>query len=123
MNSFSFTGNLGRDAVVRHTQGGDAVAGFSVAAKAGYGDNAQTIWVDCSIWGKRAESKLVDFLKKGTLVGVTGELGTREYEGKTYITCRVSELTLLGKSDNAMPTTAPSQQPAGESIIDDDVPF
>ena len=82
----------------------------------GYGDNEQTIWVDCSLWGKRAESKLIEFLKKGTLVGVTGELGTREYEGKTYITCRVAEITLLEKRESS-PSSA--SQPA----IDDDVPF
>ena len=98
MNVFTASGNIGRDAEVRNA-GGTSVAGFSLAVKSGYGDKAQTVWVDCSIWGKQAESGLVQYLKKGQFVVVTGELGTREHEGKTYVTLRVSNVTLGGKQD------------------------
>ena len=98
MNVFTASGNIGRDAEVRNA-GGTSVAGFSLAIKSGYGDKAQTVWVDCSIWGKQAESGLVQYLKKGQFVVVTGELGTREHEGKTYVTLRVSNVTLGGKQD------------------------
>lgn len=130
MNVFNFIGNLGKDAVVRDA-GGTAVAGFSVAAKSGYGDKQQTIWVDCSLWGKQAESRLVDYLKKGQQVAISGELGTRDHEGKTYITCRVSSVTLCGKRDD-MPSASqsapsrPAQQqpaPASSADMDDDIPF
>ena len=93
MNVFTASGNIGRDAEVRNA-GGTSVAGFSLAVKSGYGDKAQTVWVDCSLWGKQAESGLVQYLKKGQFVVVTGELGTREHEGKTYVTLRVSNVTL-----------------------------
>ena len=98
MNVFTASGNIGRDAEVRNA-GGTSVAGFSLAVKSGYGDKAQTVWVDCSLWGKQAESGLVQYLKKGQFVVVTGELGTREHEGKTYITLRVNNVTLGGKQD------------------------
>ena len=98
MNVFTASGNIGRDAEVR-SAGGTSVAGFSLAVKSGYGDKAQTVWVDCSLWGKQAESGLVQYLKKGQFVVVTGELGTREHEGKTYITLRVNNVTLGGKQD------------------------
>ena len=98
MNVFTASGNIGRDAEVRNA-GGTSVAGFSLAVKSGYGDKAQTVWVDCSLWGKQAESGLVQYLKKGQFVVVTGELGTREHEGKTYVTLRVSNVTLGGKQD------------------------
>lgn len=130
MNVFTFTGNLGRDAQVRQA-GGTSVAGFSVAVKSGYGDKAQTLWLDCSLWGSRADSKLVDYLVKGQQVAVSGELGTREHEGKTYLTCRVNDITLVGKrDDNATPRTnnAPKQSAASapQPVIDDfdeDIPF
>lgn len=127
MNVFNFIGNLGKDAVVRDASG-TAVAGFSVAAKSGYGDKQQTIWVDCSLWGKQAESRLVDYLKKGQQVAISGELGTREHEGKTYITCRVSSVTLCGKRDdmpsaNQQASSRPAQQPAPVVVDDSDVPF
>ena len=96
MNVFTASGNIGRDAEVRNA-GGTSVAGFSLAVKSGYGDKAQTVWVDCSLWGKQAESGLVQYLKKGQFVVVTGELGTREHEGKTYVTLRVNNVTLGGK--------------------------
>lgn len=99
MNVFTASGNIGRDAEVRNA-GGTSVAGFSLAVKSGYGDKAQTVWVDCSLWGKQAESGLVQYLKKGQFVVVTGELGTREHEGKTYVTLRVSNVTLGGKQDS-----------------------
>ena len=98
MNVFTASGNIGRDAEVGNA-GGTSVAGFSLAVKSGYGDKAQTVWVDCSLWGKQAESGLVQYLKKGQFVVVTGELGTREHEGKTYVTLRVSNVTLGGKQD------------------------
>lgn len=108
MNVFTASGNIGRDAEVRNA-GGTSVAGFSLAVKSGYGDKAQTVWVDCSLWGKQAESGLVQYLKKGQFVVVTGELGTREHEGKTYVTLRVSNVTLGGKQDAQK--SAQGQQP------------
>lgn len=108
MNVFTASGNIGRDAEVRNA-GGTSVAGFSLAVKSGYGDKAQTVWVDCSLWGKQAESGLVQYLKKGQFVVVTGELGTREHEGKTYVTLRVNNVTLGGKQ--GAQKSAQGQQP------------
>ena len=109
MNVFTASGNIGRDAEVRNA-GGTSVAGFSLAVKSGYGDKAQTVWVDCSLWGKQAESGLVQYLKKGQFVVVTGELGTREHEGKTYVTLRVNNVTLGGKQDSQKSVQGQQQQ-------------
>ena len=109
MNVYTASGNIGRDAEVRNA-GGTSVACFSLAVKSGYGDKAQTVWVDCSIWGKQAESGLVQYLKKGQFVVVTGELGTREHEGKTYITLRVNNVTLGGKQDSQKSVQGQQQQ-------------
>lgn len=112
MNVFSFTGNLGRDC--RVGSGQTPVVGFAVAVKSGWGDKAQSIWVDCNLWGKQAESRLPEFLVKGQQVAVTGELGTREHEGKTYLTCRVSSVDLVGgrrdEQQQAPRQQAPQQQ-------------
>ena len=78
MNTFSFTGNLGKDCRVNQTAN-STVCGFNVAVKSGYGQNEQTLWIDCSIWGKQAESKLPEYLVKGQKVAVSGELGQREH--------------------------------------------
>ena len=94
MNNFNFTGNLGNDCRAG-TAGQTAVVNFSVAVKSGYGQNEQTIWVDCALFGNRATA-LAPYLTKGQTVAVSGELGTREHNGKTYITCKVNDVTLVG---------------------------
>ena len=111
MNNWSFTGNLGKDCRIGQA-GSSAVCNFNVAVKAGFGNNEQTIWADCALWGKQAESGLVNYLKKGQQVAVTGEMGTRDHDGKTYVTCKVTSVSLIGgKSDNASaPQQAPQQQ-------------
>lgn len=109
MNVFCFTGNLGNDCRIG-SAGGTAVCNFSVAAKSGFGQNEQTIWIDCALWGKQAESRLPEYLLKGQQVAVSGELGTREHEGKTYITCRVTSVNLVGGKADGAP--APQQQAA-----------
>jgi len=101
MNNLNFTGRLGKDAELRFTGAGDPVLGFSVAMDAGYGDKKQTIWLDCSQWGKRAES-LEQHLKKGTQVAGHGELSTFTTDsGKTYLKVRLSDITLLGGSTSS----------------------
>ena len=134
MNSWSFTGNLGRDAEQRYTQSGDSVVSFSVGVKAGFGDKATTTWANCSMFGKRGES-VVPYLKKGTLVGIVGEVNLREYQDKEgqkrySLDVRVNDLTLLGGKPSG--DSAPSEKPqrnaqgapkASISDMDDDIPF
>lgn len=134
MNLFAFTGNIGGDVKV-NSAGGTAVANFSVAVKAGYGDKAQTIWIACALWGKQAESKLVDYLVKGQGVAVSGELSTREHDGKTYLQVRVGTIDLVGggKSEGGQSSATQKSRPApqqsapqpapGADQFDDDIPF
>jgi|SRR5690554_1562331 len=126
MNVLSLTGNLGGDAEVRQA-GSSTVCNFSVAMKAGYGAKAQTVWLDCSIWGKQAEGQLPNYLKKGQQVALSGELSTREYDGKTYLQLRVNTIDLIGKRDDAPAqpaATAPQSAPAPMADpFEDDIPF
>ena len=136
MNVLSATGNLGKDCNTNNVNG-TAVCNFAVAMKSGFGDRAQTIWLDCALWGKQAESKLVDYLVKGQQVAVSGEMGTREHEGKTYMTLRVNQISLVGGKSEGGQAPAPqngggklsqppvSQQQAPANTFDDGdgIPF
>ena len=120
MNVFNAIGRVGKDAIVRYTQSGKAVAGWSLAVDDGWGQNKQTVWLDCSLWGDRAE-KLAPYITKGAQIGVTGSIGTREHDGKTYVTLRVQDVTLLGgKGERGQQQ---DQQPAAVPDYDDDIPF
>jgi len=137
MNVWNFTGNLGRDAETRFTPAGDAVTGFSVAVKAGFGEKATTTWVNCNLWGKRGEA-ISQYLVKGALVGISGECSLREYQDKegqkkSSLEVRVNDLTLLGKKEGGNrpeenPHTPPRQQAAKrdsnfDPFADDSIPF
>ena len=104
MNSLSAIGNIGQDATLRYTPSNDAVASFSFALTAGFGNKASVMWLNCNVWGKRAET-LAPMLLKGTQIGITGEISLRPYKAKdgtekTSLECRVSDVTLLGKPEN-----------------------
>lgn len=101
MNIFNFTGRLGRDCETRYTQAGMAICSFAVAVDYGFGDNKGTNWIRCSLFGKRAEGKLPQYLLKGTQVAVSGELRVREYDDKdgnkrTSVDVSVDKLDLIG---------------------------
>lgn len=128
MNNYNVIGRVGKDAVTRQA-GNEPVTGWSLAVDSGYGEKKQTLWLDCSMWGKRGE-KVAEYITKGSQLGVSGELGTREHEGKTYLTLRVGDVSLIGgKPDSSNAPRAPRQEskpapaPAGDVPFDDDIPF
>ncbi len=100
MNLFSFTGNLGKDAEVKHMQSGTALCEFSVAVKSGYGDKEKTNWVRCVMFGKKAEGQLPQYLVKGTQVAISGELELQEWEGANgkgaALAATVQNIDLIG---------------------------
>lgn len=97
-------GRLGKDADLRTTKEGTPVSTFSIAAEVGFGDRKKTLWVDCTIWGKMAES-LTQYLRKGTQIAVSGELDVRASVSKesnepgAAIQLTVRELTLCGSAN------------------------
>jgi len=124
MKTITVAGNIGKDAVVRSTQSGEKVTGWSVAVEERVGQDKRTIWFDCTLWGKRGES-LAPYLTKGGKVAVSGELSTREHEGKTYLTVRADQVTLLGgKQDGERRDNAgQADQGGGRDDMDDALPF
>lgn len=128
MNNFSAVGRIGKDAVTRYTQGNKAVTGWSLAVDKGFGENKQTVWLDCSWWGERSV-KVAEFIKKGDRLAVVGEIGTREHDGKTYVTLDIRDVTLLGDKKEGGGTTqrparqVPQNSPAEEFGDSEDIPF
>ena len=100
MKSITIFGNVGKQPELRTTQQGQKVCGFSIAVNDGYGDNKRTLWFDCSCWGKRGEA-IANNVSKGDKLCVTGDLSTREYEGKTYLTVNVNDFSFAGSSERS----------------------
>jgi single-strand DNA-binding protein len=82
INQVALTGRLTRDVDLRYTQGGTAVASFTLAVDRNF-TNAQgereSDFINCVIWRKSAEN-FSNFTRKGSLVGVQGRLQTRSYD-------------------------------------------
>ena len=136
---------IGRDAEIRHTAGGDAVASLSLAftyGRKGEDGKRPTQWVDASLWGKRAEA-LAPYLLKGGMVSVTLEDVALQTFNKsdgsigTKLVGRVMDIELAGGGQAAAPsappppspppkpTPRPAAPPAGSGFddMDDDIPF
>ncbi|CAB4152434.1 single-stranded DNA-binding protein [uncultured Caudovirales phage] len=102
---------------------------FSVADS--QGKEKPTIWWNCGLWGKRAQS-LEQHLIKGQSVTVSGNITEREYTDKDGVKrkaqeIRVNEVTLQGGARTSAPSQQkPAAKSAGGGFDDpdlDDIPF
>ena len=111
VNKVILVGNLGRDPELRYTQGGQAVANFTLAttdrftSKDGGERQERTEWHRIVAWGRTAEL-CAQYLSKGRSVYVEGRLQTREWEDKEGQKRRTTEVVaqtvqFLGGRDGA----------------------
>ena len=139
INKVILIGNLGRDPEVRYTQGGTAVANFTMATTDRWSDPSgerkeRTEWHRIVVWGKQAEIA-GEYLRKGRSVYVEGSLQTREWTdrdgNKRYTTeIKAQRFQMLGgrgDADRAPMGGDPPQhqvaEPADGGYDEDDIPF
>ena len=106
INRTVLVGRLTRDPELRYTQGGTAVASFTLAVNRQFTNSQgerEADFINCVIWKKAAEN-FTNFTHKGSLVGIDGRLQTRNYENKqgqrVYVTEVVVENFSLLESKN-----------------------
>lgn len=119
-------GNATRDAELRTTQSGKKVLTFGIANNQRFGDTEKTNFVDCSLWGDRAE-KLAPYIKKGTGLFLQGSLDYREWERdgqkRSKLELHVDKLSFKGgRKADAEAEDKPAPEIAGD-LYDDDIPF
>jgi len=150
VNKVILVGNLGRDAELRYTPGGAAVATLNLATTEVWNDKGgqrqeKTEWHRIVLWGKQAES-LQEYLTKGKQIYVEGRLQTRQWDdkdgNKRYTTeIKADRITLLGGGGGGAGRSQPmdrgasidrggvsvphggGDEPPMEPITDDDIPF
>jgi single-strand DNA-binding protein len=96
VNKAILVGNLGRDAEMRFTSGGTAVATVSLATTERFTDKEgqkreDTQWHRIVIWGKTAES-LQEYLTKGKQIYVEGRIETKEWTNKEGQKVKTTEI-------------------------------
>ena len=106
-------GNIGKDASVRTMERGVIAINFPVAHNKNWRDKrsgesrTKTTWVNCTIWKKEgANMRILDFLKSGALVELTGTPFAKAYpqdDGtiKTEIRLNISKTNILRPSKSS----------------------
>ena len=128
---------IGKDAEVRFTPGGTAVANVSLAftyGKKGDDGKRPTQWVDASIWGQRAEPMAPYLLKGKQIVAYLEDVHLQTYtkgDGtqNTKMVARLADLEFVADGSDHKPTqkpqSAPQSKPQGSGFDDfpDDIEF
>lgn len=152
INNVVLVGRLTKDPDLRYTNSGSAVATFTLAVNRNFTNangNREADFISCVIWRKPAET-MANYAKKGTLLGVTGRIQTRNYESqqgqRVYVTEVVCENFQLLESikdsnefkpqnqssqtnpnptniDNQANQNSSTSTTADTTITDDDFPF
>jgi len=128
LNQCNFIGRLGRDPEIKFTEGGKAVCSISIACSEKYKGEERTVWVSVIFWEKLAEIAS-QYLRKGSLIFVSGRLQTRSWEDKdgnkkftTEIVCKDMKM-LGGKRENGSRSEAGGNAHDAPTGAEDDVPF
>lgn len=94
MNQVNLTGRLTKDIELRYTQSGKAVGTATIAVnrkfKSSNGER-EADFINFVIWNKSAEN-LANYSGKGSLIGLSGEWQTRNYENNQGQRVYVNEL-------------------------------
>ncbi|MDR1867959.1 MAG: single-stranded DNA-binding protein [Treponema sp.] len=142
LNHVTLIGRLTRDAELKYTASGQAVCKFSIAVNRRRKMGEQWIdeanFFDIVVWGRQGET-LHQYLVKGKLVGVDGELRQDRWEqdgqNRSKVEIIASNLQLLGTNPGVSSSNNTSggygtytervhesQGPTDSSFVDD-VPF
>jgi single-strand DNA-binding protein len=145
VNKVILVGRLGKDPEIRFTQGGKAVANFSIATDESYKNSdgekvKKTEWMNIVVWGNSVEAFVQPYLHKGDLVYIEGKLQTRSWEkdGEKKYTTEINVTDIKGlitgdsekqpDPQNTRTTNKPAAKPAArpaqtQEVDDDSIPF
>lgn len=111
INVVTLVGRAGRDPDVRYFESGSVVCKFSLAVDRRSRNNDQPDWFNVEMWGRTAEVA-ANYVRKGSLIGVTGSLKLDQWTDRatgatrSSPVIRVERLELLGsrkENEGAMP--------------------
>ena len=146
LNQVSLIGRLGKDPEIRHTQGGKAIANFSLATSETWRNKdgekqERTEWHNIVVFNEGLAGVVEKYLHKGGQVYVQGQLRTRKWEDKEGATRYTTEVVLdgfngtlvllggkpegaaAGATEKPKAVAKPKAQPKDEELLDDEVPF
>jgi single-strand DNA-binding protein len=127
-------GNIGKDALVKTMDRGIIAINFPVAHNKNWKDKrtgqikTKTTWVNCTIWKRDGSNlRIIDFLKRGTLVEVVGTPFAKAYLNedsslRSEIRLNVSKTNILrpsNKEEGIQEDIIDNEEDTFEASIDD----
>lgn len=136
LNRAVLVGRLTKDPDLRYTSTGKAVANFTIAVNRPFttqNGEREADFVNCVIWNKAAEN-LANYMSKGQLIGVDGNIQTRSFDGQDGKRVFITEVLAgsvqflesknkAASSDSNKPNKPPANGTEPAEINDDDLPF
>lgn len=118
INRVVLTGRVAHDLELKYTNNGTAVAQFRLAVERRFTNQAgqrEADFINCVLWRKAAEI-FVQYMHKGSLVGIEGRLQSRSYDDtdgkKVYVTEVVADDFSFLESKQDSQNNQPTQQSA-----------
>ena len=122
MNNVSLVGRVTKDPELRTTGSGVVTTSITVAVNRRFTNKngeREADFIQCVVWNKQAEN-VCKFVSKGSLVGVTGRIQTRNYDGqdgkKVYVTEVVAENVTFLESKNKGSSEFMDSEPSYNSV-------
>ena len=110
MNNVSLTGRITKDPEIKFTQSGNTYVMFSIAVNRKYKDangERQTDFIPCVAWNNQANF-INDYITKGNLIEITGNIQTRTYQTQSGENRQVVEVVVDSVSNL---TPKPKEEP------------
>jgi len=118
-------GNIGKDATIKNMEKGVIAINFPVAHNKNWRDKrtgeqkTKTTWINCTIWKREgANMRIVDFLKRGTLVELQGTPFAKAYTEEDGVL--KTEIRLNVTNTNILKASNPSDTQESEIIQSED---
>jgi len=127
-------GNIGKDAIVKNMERGIVAINFPVAHNKNWKDKrtglvkTKTTWVNCTIWKRDGSNlRIIDFLKRGSLVEVIGTPFAKAYSNedgslRTEIRLNVSKTNILRpstKEEGIQEDIVDNEEDTFDALLDD----
>lgn len=113
INNVVLVGRITRDPELRYTTSNIATVSFSIAVDRGVlsaNGERQADFINCVAWRQTAEF-MGKYIKKGYMIGLTGRIQTRQYQGQDGQTRYVTEV-VCDSVQNLQPRDAQPQSQA-----------
>lgn len=100
LNSVTLMGRLTADPELKNTNSGLSVTSFCIAVDRKYspkGEEKKADFIDCVAWRNTAEF-ICKYFKKGSLIGIEGEIQTRTYTDNSGNNRKATEILINNAS-------------------------